>query len=80
MLNPNADPKQDKEVSEANLDQYFFIHSNKLILFGLSPRHEAITKHKSGEDEIAEVKFDQNRTQNISGKRKCKSPGLIARD
>ena len=80
MLNPNSERKEDKELTEANLDQYFFIHTNKLILFGLSPRHEAITKHKSKEDEIIEVKFDTNRTQNISGKHKCKYSGYIARD
>ena len=57
-------------MQEECLDQYYFLHSNKLLLLGLSPRHTAIVAHKTGKDKIKAVQFNESRTQNISGKRK----------
>ena len=45
------------------------MHSNKLVLFGLSPNHTAIQNHTK--DPICEVKFNTERQENISGKRKA---------
>ena len=74
LMNPN---KEIGQLQNQVLDQYYFVHSNKLILFGLSEQHEAITKHRQSLDKIIEVKFDQARIQNISGKRKCKSSRVL---
>ncbi len=41
------------------LDQYYFIHSNKLVLFGLSSRHEAIINHSI--NAIISVSFDADK-------------------
>ena len=36
---------QRQERDTAVLDQYYFVHSNKLVLFGLSEKHEAVVGH-----------------------------------
>ena len=57
-----------------NLDQFYFIHTNKLVLFGLSERHEAIANNAA--NPITSVCFDvgkKQRSQNqVSGKHKSK--------
>jgi hypothetical protein len=51
------------------------MHSNKLVLFGLSPEHAAIKNHAT--NPIIKIVFEEDRTQNITGKRKCKSFSLL---
>jgi hypothetical protein len=60
----------EKEVDEEKaddvtcLDQYYFVHSNKVILFGISSKHEAIINHST--NPITSVNFDvggKSRTQ-----------------
>ncbi|TNV75928.1 hypothetical protein FGO68_gene1826 [Halteria grandinella] len=48
------------------LDQFYFIHSNKLVLFGLSPRHEAIVNNS--QNPITGVSFDANKKQRSQNK------------
>jgi len=44
------------------------MHSNKLILFGLSPSHSCIVNAEA--DPIVDIKFNLERQDQISGKRK----------
>ena len=55
---------KDQESCEAMsatacLDQFYFIHSNKLILFGLSSKHEAIINHSV--NPIISVSFEADK-------------------
>ena len=56
------------------LDQYYFMHSNKLVLFGLSEKHEVIVN--SEKNPIVSVTFDANKThrsqKQVKGKHKSK--------
>ena len=79
MLNIQTDAahiKEDqlKEKESAVHDQYYCVHTNKLVLFGLSERHEAITNNST--NPIVSISFDsgkKHRSDNkVSGKSKSK--------
>ena len=85
MLNIQTDAQhikqeQLKEKDSAVHDQYYFVHSNKLVLFGLSERHEAIVNNST--NPIVSVSFDsgkKHRSDNkVSGK--SKSKGIFVHD
>lgn len=68
---------KDCDVENADtqcLDQYYFIHSNKLMLFGLSTKHEAIVSN--AENPITEITYDINKKDRsktqVFGKSKSK--------
>ncbi len=44
MLEIKEELTEEQRLEKENpcLDQYYFLHTNKLILFGLSEKHEAI--------------------------------------
>ena len=50
------------------LDQYYHMHSNKLILFGIAPTHDCLQNAES--DPIEQIKFNTEKLDQISGKRK----------
>lgn len=60
--------KQSQSTGHSNLEQYYHIHSNKLVLFGITSNHDAIKNH--AQNPILKVKFSEERTSGISGKRK----------
>ena len=83
LISTMLDMKEDKVVlteeqklakETSNLDQYYFVHTNKLVLFGLSEKHEAIVQN--AENPIVAVSFDinkKNRSDNkVTGKHKSK--------
>ena len=67
-----AEQLQNKDT--AIHDQYYFVHTNKLVLFGLAERHEAIVNNSV--NPIVSVSFDsgkKHRSDNkVSGKSKSK--------
>ena len=68
--------EEQKQARETAVhDQYYFIHSNKLVLFGISERHEAIVNNDK--NPIVEVSFDINKKnrsdKKVTGKHKSKS-------
>ena len=54
--------------NEGCLDQFYYFHSNKVVLFGLSEKHAAVVNHAT--DPILEIKWVGDRMAGISGKRK----------
>jgi hypothetical protein len=67
--------EQKREKETTCLDQYYFVHTNKLVLFGLSERHEAINNNAA--NPIISVSFDSGKKhrshKQVSGKSKSKS-------
>ena len=67
--------EQKREKETTCLDQYYFVHTNKLVLFGLSERHEAIANNAS--NPIISVSFDSGKKhrshKQVSGKSKSKN-------
>ena len=64
---------------EVSLDQFYFEHSNHLILFGVASTHDLIQKFRAGvlDASTLEISFDRKgksskleNTQKISGKKK----------
>ena len=77
MLEMKEDLTEEQKLAKesTNLDQFYFIHTNKLVLFGLSEKHEAIANNAT--NPITSVCFDvgkKQRSQNqVSGKHKSKA-------
>ena len=61
---------KDPDAGDATLDQFYFEHTNKLTLVGLSEKHTAIQNHRNGTDPIVEVNFGNKTEKEISGKGK----------
>eukprot|EP00347_Sterkiella_histriomuscorum_P018799 403344131 len=57
----NSDAQLKQDGSEKCLDQFYFMHSNQLVLFGISNRHEAIKNNDT--NPIVSVNFDCDRKQ-----------------
>ena len=47
------------ERDTTNMDQFYFVHTNKLVLFGLSEKHEAI--RENARNPIVYVSFDSGK-------------------
>ncbi|CDW89801.1 UNKNOWN [Stylonychia lemnae] len=77
MLGKLTDTTSD---DQSCLDQYYFEHSNKLILFGISQKHEAVVNHAT--NPIISVNFDTDRKRQrgdnqVVGKSKSKINSLL---
>lgn len=79
MISEMLEKKVDETSDDVTrLDQYYFLHSNNLLLFGISEQHEAIKNHREGKSKIISVNFDMDRKrqrgdQKVIGKSKSKS-------
>jgi hypothetical protein len=51
--------EQKREKETTCIDQFYFVHSNKLVLFGLSEKHEAIVNNHV--NPIVSVSFDSGK-------------------
>lgn len=75
MKEEDLSEEQKREKETTCLDQYYFVHTNKLVLFGLSERHEAIANNAS--NPIISVSFDSGKKhrshKQVSGKSKSKN-------
>ena len=59
MKDQEMSEEQKRERETTCLDQFYFVHSNKLVLFGLSERHEAIVNNST--NPIVSVSFDSGK-------------------
>ena len=74
MKEEELSEEQKREKETTCLDQYYFVHTNKLVLFGLSEKHEAIANNAA--NPIISVSFDSGKKhrshKQVSGKSKSK--------
>ena len=67
------------EDPDINVDQYYFVHSNHLVLFGLTKKHDIFSKIKEGvyDQSKMSITFDRKgkaskmeAASKVSGKKK----------
>lgn len=78
MKEEDLSEEQKREKETTCLDQYYFVHTNKLVLFGLSEKHEAIANNTA--NPIISVSFDSGKKhrshKQVSGKSKSKNHSI----
>ena len=81
----NATQPEVIEDPDINVDQYYFVHSNHLVLFGLSKKHDIFQKIREGIFDPAKLKISFDRkgkaskmeaASKVSGKKKLNATQL----